>query len=65
MMPDDFLQAPSDHLGKAHFMFRRQPFRFAEKPVWYLHLCLNHDSILPSIYWNINPFWLWYMRIGQ
>ena len=43
-VPYDLLQPPPNHLGKAHFVFRRQPFGLAEDRVGNLHL-KNPESL--------------------
>lgn len=47
MVPDNFLQPAPNNFGKAHLIFRRDPFCFTEKEIRDLDLCFYHDGILP------------------
>jgi hypothetical protein len=48
VVADDLLQSPPNHFSETHFIFRSQPFGFAEKHIGDLHLCFYHDGNLPS-----------------
>ena len=64
MMANDLLQPPSHHLGKAHFIFRSKPFRFAKKFIGNLNLCFYHDGDLPSVMGGVK-FWIFRFGIFQ